>query len=45
MPSVLFGRATFDTATRRVSGAKNINLVIQDGKFAVWDGTKPALTR
>ena len=45
VPSVLFGRATFDTATRRVSGAKNINLVIQDGKFAVWDGTKPALTR
>ena len=41
VPSVLFGKATFDLATRRVNGAKNVDLVVQDGKFAVWDGTKP----
>lgn len=45
VPSVLFGKASFDPKTRRVSGAKNVDLYVQDGKFTVWDGTKPGLTR
>jgi len=40
VPSVIFGAATFDPQTRRVLGAKNVDLVVRDGKFAVWDGTK-----
>lgn len=45
VPSVLFGKASFDPETRRVSGAKNVDLVVRDGKFAVWDGAKPVPTR
>ena len=45
VPSVLFGKASFDPQTRRVSGAKNVDLVVRDGKFAIWDGVKPGLTR
>jgi branched-chain amino acid transport system substrate-binding protein len=42
VPSVIFGKFHFDTQTRRVAGAKNIDLVVSNGKFALWDG-KPAL--
>jgi branched-chain amino acid transport system substrate-binding protein len=41
VPSVVFGKVAFDTQTRRVLGAKTINLVVKNGKFAAWDGTKP----
>lgn len=44
VPSVIYGKATFDPATRRVSGAKSVDLVVKDGRFVVWDGTS-ALTR
>ncbi|RDJ27694.1 ABC transporter substrate-binding protein [Bosea caraganae] len=37
VPSVIFGKATFDKETRRVVGAQNARLVIKDGKFVVWD--------
>ena len=38
VPSVIFGKTTFDTATRRVSGAMNVELVVKDGRFTVWEG-------
>jgi branched-chain amino acid transport system substrate-binding protein len=40
IPSVIFGKATFDPATRRVLGAKNAELIVKDGRFQVWDGRK-----
>jgi len=33
VPSVIFGKATFDTKTRRVDGAMNVELVVKDGQF------------
>lgn len=41
VPSVVFGKFSFDTATRRVFGAKATGLVVRAGRFVVWDG-KPA---
>jgi branched-chain amino acid transport system substrate-binding protein len=38
VPSVIFGTFHFDPQTRRVAGAKNLDLVVQDGKFALWNG-------
>ena len=40
VPSVIFGEFHFDPQTRRVAGAKNLDLVVKDGKFALWDGNK-----
>ncbi len=42
VPSVIFGKATFDPQTRRVAGARAEYLVVKEGKFALWDGVKPA---
>lgn len=39
VPSVIYGTVQFDPETRRISGPRNINLVIRDGKYTVWDGT------
>ena len=36
IPSVLFGAATFDPATRRVTHPASVDLVVKDGKFVVW---------
>ncbi len=36
IPGVLFGTVTFDAATRRVSHPSSVDLVVKDGKFAVW---------
>lgn len=33
VPSVIFGKATFDPKTRRVDGAMNVELVVKNGKF------------
>lgn len=41
VPSVIFGKATFDPETRRVAGARAVYLVVKDGKFAPWGGVKP----
>lgn len=38
VPSVIFGKFRFDPQTRRVAGAKNLDLVVKDGKFALWNG-------
>lgn len=45
VPSVLFGKASFDPQTRRVSGAKNVDLIVANGQFAVWDGTPATPSR
>ncbi len=42
VPSVIFGKASFDTQTRRVTGGTAVYLVVKDGKFQQWDGKKPA---
>lgn len=41
VPSVIFGRASFDAQTRRVAGVKSVDLVVKGGQWAAWDG-KPA---
>jgi branched-chain amino acid transport system substrate-binding protein len=38
VPTVIFGPATFDAASRRVKGAMNAELVIRKGQFTLWDG-------
>jgi branched-chain amino acid transport system substrate-binding protein len=37
VPSVIFGKASFDTATRRISGAMSVELVVKDGRFQLRD--------
>jgi branched-chain amino acid transport system substrate-binding protein len=44
VPSVIYGKATFDPQTRRVAGARAVYLVVKDGKFTLWDGKKPSAT-
>ncbi|MGF6545605.1 ABC transporter substrate-binding protein [Paraburkholderia youngii] len=44
VPSVIFGKFRFDPQTRRVAGAKNLELVVKDGKFALWDGASAVHT-
>jgi branched-chain amino acid transport system substrate-binding protein len=39
VPSVIFGKATFDPATRRVNGAMNVELVVKDGHFQLHEGS------
>ena len=43
VPSVIFGKASFDPQTRRVAGGTATFLIVKDGAFQLWDGTKPAL--
>lgn len=43
LPSVIFGKTTFDPATRRVAEPQYVHLIIQNGQYVPWDGkTKPA---
>ncbi|WP_153141939.1 ABC transporter substrate-binding protein [Paraburkholderia agricolaris] len=37
IPSVVFGKANFDPATRRVIGVKNINVVVKNDKWALLE--------
>ena len=39
VPSVVFGKASFDPDTRRVNGAMNVELVVKDGKFQLHQGS------
>ena len=41
LPSVVFGAAAFDPASRRISGSQFVRLIVKDGKFVIWDGVKP----
>ncbi len=43
VPSVIFGKVVFDPETRRISGPKSINLIVKNGAFVLWDGSKPAV--
>lgn len=40
VPSVVYGKATFDPKTRRVAGARSAELVVKGGRFTLWDGSK-----
>lgn len=44
VPSVIFGKVSFDPTTRRVAGAQTINIQVKGGKFVPWDG-RPAAPR
>jgi branched-chain amino acid transport system substrate-binding protein len=39
LPSVVYGKVTFNTKTRRVQGANYRLLQVKGGKFQVWDGS------
>jgi branched-chain amino acid transport system substrate-binding protein len=41
VPSVIYGKASFDVQTRRVAGARAVYLVVKNGQFVLWDGKKP----
>lgn len=41
VPSVIYGKVTFDPATRRVLNPRFENLIVKDGQFVPWDGAKP----
>ncbi|MBV9782519.1 MAG: ABC transporter substrate-binding protein [Acidisphaera sp.] len=36
VPSVVYGRIKFDPQTRRVAGARSVDLLVQNGVFTVW---------
>jgi len=38
VPSVIYGKVTFDKETRRVSDPTFVNLVVKNGEFVAWDG-------
>jgi branched-chain amino acid transport system substrate-binding protein len=40
VPSVVYGTMQFDVETRRVKHPSNINLVVRNGAFALWEGGK-----
>jgi branched-chain amino acid transport system substrate-binding protein len=42
VPSVIYGKASFDPQTRRVAGARAVYLVVKNGQFVLWDGKKPS---
>ena len=41
VPSVIYGKASFDPETRRVKDPQFVNLQVVDGEFVLWDGVKP----
>jgi branched-chain amino acid transport system substrate-binding protein len=43
VPSVLYGKVTFDPVTRRAQAASYKFLLVKDNAFTIWDGVKPAL--
>ncbi|MDB5374064.1 MAG: livK [Belnapia sp.] len=42
VPSVIYGTMQFDQATRRVEGARYKRLLVQGGKFVLWQGGTPS---
>jgi branched-chain amino acid transport system substrate-binding protein len=42
VPSVVFGKVSFAPETRRVKHPASVDLVVKNGAFALWDGTKPS---
>ncbi|WP_043284549.1 ABC transporter substrate-binding protein [Paraburkholderia oxyphila] len=43
VPSVVYGKATFDPQTRRIVGVKSIDLVVRDGHWALLDKSAAAV--
>ena len=41
VPSIVYGKVTFDVETRRAQNPKFNDIVVKDGAFTPWDGTKP----
>jgi branched-chain amino acid transport system substrate-binding protein len=41
VPSVIFGPVKFDVEARRIYGIRSVKLVVKDGAFTQWDGSKP----
>lgn len=41
VPSIVYKKITFDPTTRRSQDPQFNILVVKDGQFAAWDGTKP----
>jgi branched-chain amino acid transport system substrate-binding protein len=41
VPSIIYGKVTFNPVTRKVDDFLGARLVVKDGKFVVWDGKKP----
>jgi branched-chain amino acid transport system substrate-binding protein len=41
VPSVVYGKVTFDTTTRRVADPIVSRLEVKGGKFVAWDGKLP----
>ena len=41
VPSVVYGKVTFDVTTRRVQNPTYEDVIVKDGQFVPWDGTKP----
>lgn len=44
VPSVIFGKVSFDPETRRVRAPQDVKMVVKGGQFTLWDGT-PIATR
>ncbi len=42
VPSVKYGKVTFDLASRRVLNPKFSPLIVKDNQFVSWDGAKPS---
>ena len=42
VPSVIYGKVTFDPTTRRAQAATYKFLTVRDNAFTIWDGVKPA---
>lgn len=42
VPSVIYGKVTFDPETRRVANPQFVDLIVKDGKFVTWEGQKQA---
>jgi hypothetical protein len=45
VPSVKYGKVTFDVESRRVLNPRFSPLVVKDNQFVKWDGTKPSMER
>jgi len=41
VPSIIYGKVSFNPVTRKVDDFLGARLVIRDGQFAVWDGKRP----
>jgi branched-chain amino acid transport system substrate-binding protein len=45
VPSVIYGKVSFNTETRRVQEPTDVRLLIKDGKFTIWDGAPVAASQ